>query len=83
MNKKINQIIKYGNNIRESIANKKIIWVIILMVIIMKIEFKIWKWKRKSIESYWCFCKNMDLVLNKYESKSETILSICNINSNK
>ena len=29
------------------------------------------------------FCENMDLVLNQYESMSETILSNCNINSNQ
>ena len=90
MNEKINQLIKYGNNIKESIANKKNMNNNIngknqesriqkLKDMIEQKEIE----KEREMKEIDKFCENMDLVLNQYESMSETILSNCNINSNQ
>ena len=89
MNEKINQLIKYGNTIRESIANKKNNMnnnvngknnenrIQNLKDMIEQKENE----KEKEMKDIDAFCENMNLVLNQYESMSETILSNCNINS--
>ena len=91
MNEKINQLIKYGNTIKESIANKKNNMnnhingksnenrIQNLKDMIEQKENE----KEKEMNDIDIFCENMNLVLNQYESMSETILSNCNINSNK
>ena len=91
MNEKINQLIKYGNTIRESIANKKNNLnnningknnenrIQNLKDMIEQKENE----KEREMKDIDAFCENMNLVLNQYESMSETILSNCNINSNK
>ena len=91
MNEKINQLIKYGNTIKESIANKKNNMnnhingksnenrIQNLKDMIEQKENE----KEKEMKDIDIFCENMNLVLNQYESMSETILSNCNINSNK
>ena len=89
INEKINQLIKYGNTIRESIANKKNNMnnnvngknnenrIQNLKDMIEQKENE----KEKEMKDIDAFCENMNLVLNQYESMSETILSNCNINS--
>ena len=89
MNEKINQLIKYGNTIRESIVNKKNNMnnnvngknnenrIQNLKDMIEQKENE----KEKEMKDIDAFCENMNLVLNQYESMSETILSNCNINS--
>ena len=89
MNEKINQLIKYGNTIRENIANKKNNMnsningknnenrIQNLKDMIEQKENE----KEKEMKDIDAFCENMNLVLNQYESMSETILSNCNINS--
>ena len=91
MNEKINQLIKYGNTIKENIANKKNNInnningksnenrIQNLKNMIEQKENE----KEKEMKDIDIFCENMNLVLNQYESMSETILSNCNINSNK
>ena len=91
MNEKINQLIKYGNTIRESIANKKNNMsnningknnesrIQNLKEMIEQKENE----KEREMKDIDKFCENMNLVLNQYESMSETILSNCNINTNK
>ena len=91
MNEKVNQLIKYGNTIKESIANKKNMnnnningknqesRIQKLKDMIEQKEIE----KEREMKDIDKFCENMDLVLNQYESMSETILSNCNINSNQ
>ena len=93
MNEKVNQLIKYGNSIKESIVNKKNMnnnnnningksqenRIQNLKNLIEQKENE----KEREMKDIDKFCENMDLVLNQYESMSETILSNCNINSNK
>ena len=91
MNEKINQLIKYGNTLRENITNKKNNMnnningknnenrIQNLKDMIEQKENE----KEREMKDIDAFCENMNLVLNQYESMSETILSNCNINSNK
>lgn len=93
MNEKVNQLIKYGSSIKESIANKKNINNNINITNVKNQENRIQNLKNlieqketekeremKDIDN---FCENMNLVLNQYESMSETLLSNCNIDSKK
>ena len=95
MNEKVNQLIKYGNNLKESITNKKNINNINnnnningknnenrIQNLKNMIEQKE-KEKEREMKDIDKFCENMDLVLNQYESMSDTILSNCNINTTK
>ena len=93
MNEKVNQLIKYGNNIKESIVNKNNMnnnnnningksqenRIQNLKNLIEQKENE----KEREMKDIDKFCENMDLVLNQYESMSETILSNCNKNSTK
>ena len=91
MNEKINQLIKYGNTLRENITNKKNNMnnningknnenrIQNLKDMIEQKENE----KEREMKDIDAFCENMNLVLNQYESMSETILSNCNINTNK
>ena len=94
MNEKVNQLIKYGNTIKENIVNKKNLINNInnsnnsknqeLRIQNLKnlIEQKESE-KEREMKDIDKFCENMDLVLNQYESMSETILSNSNINNKK
>ena len=94
MNEKVNQLIKYGNTIKENIVNKKNLINNInnsnnsknqeLRIKNLKnlIEQKESE-KEREMKDIDKFCENMDLVLNQYESMSETILSNSNINIKK
>ena len=91
MNEKVNQLIKYGNTIKENIANKKNLInntnnaknqenrIQNLKTLIEQKESE----KEREMKDIDTFCENMDLVLNQYESMSETILSNSNINIKK
>ena len=93
MNEKVNQLIKYGNTIKESIVNKKNMNNINNNINGKNQENRIQNLKNlieqkesekeREMKDIDKFCENMDLVLNQYESMSETILSNCNISSNK
>ena len=93
MNEKVNQLIKYGNTIKESIVNKKNMNNINNNMNGKSQESRIQNLKNlieqkenekeREMKDIDKFCENMDLVLNQYESMSETILSNCNIHSNK
>ena len=94
MNEKVNQLIKYGNTIKENIVNKKNLINNInnsnngknqeLRIQNLKnlIEQKENE-KEREMKDIDKFCENMDLVLNQYESISETIISNSNINIKK
>ena len=94
MNEKVNQLIKYGNTIKENIVNKKNQINNInnnnsgknqenriqnLKTLIEQKESE----KEREMKDIDKFCENMDLVLNQYESMSETIISNSNINIKK
>ena len=90
LNDKINQLIKIGNSLKESISNKKMIYnktvnknqENIIQNLTNLIEQKENEKKQAMIDVD-NFYQSMDVVLSQYESISETILSNCNINSNK
>ena len=94
MNEKVNQLIKYGNTIKENIVNKKnLINNINSSNNSKNQEYRIQNLKNlieqkesekeREMKDIDTFCENMDLVLNQYESMSETILSNSNINNKK
>ena len=90
LNEKINHLTKEVNSLKESISNKKIIYNNILNKnqeeIIQNLTNLIEQKeneKKQAMIDVDNFYQSMDIVLSQYESISETILSNCNINSNK
>ena len=90
LNEKVNQLIKVGNSLKESIASKKnklnssinknqknIIQN--LQSLIEQKENE----KERAMIDVDNFYQSMDIVLSQYESISQTILSNCDINTNK
>ena len=90
LNEKVNNLVKIGNSLKESISNKKNIYnntinknqEDIIQNLTNLIEQKENEKKQAMIDVD-NFYQSMDVVLSQYESISETILSNCNINSNK
>ncbi len=90
LNDKVNQLNKIGTSLKESISNKKNVYNNInnknqeniiqnLQNLIEQKENE----KEKAMIDVDDFYQKMDVVLSQYESISETILSNCNITTNK
>jgi len=91
LNEKMNQLIKIGNSLKEIISNKKNIYnnntnnknqESIIQNLQNLIEQKETE-KENTMIDVDDFYQKMDIILSQYESISETILSNCNINTNK